>query len=115
MTTESCVQTIYRNWLVADAAEILRRANAEKATMQRQESEIEDDAPRYMLIDVMLEVMSTTTPLYLDAVVDRVVGLNPETAKKHMHKLQKRGLVKPVGTERAASGQHRKLWLRVAS
>lgn len=83
MTPETCVQTIYRNWLV-------------------------DDARAIRLL------ISTTTPSSLEQVIDRVVGLNPETAKKHMLVLLQRGLVKEAGVERAASGQRRKLWLRVA-
>ncbi|MDP2047586.1 MAG: hypothetical protein Q8K33_01650 [Cypionkella sp.] len=114
MTPETCVQTIYRNWLVDDARAIRLRLNAEKALMRVQEREIEDhDAPRAMLIDAMLRVISTTTPSSLEQVIDRVVGLNPETAKKHMLVLLQRGLVKEAGVERAASGQKRKLWLRV--
>lgn len=114
MTPETCVQTIYRNWLAADASAIRLRINAERAMMRVQEREIEDeDAPRANLIDAMLRSMSSTKPSTLEMVVNRVVGLNPETAKKHMLKLLERGLVKEAGVERAASGQKRKLWLRV--
>lgn len=111
MTPETCVQTIYRNWLVDDANAIRRRINAERAAMRVQEQEI--DGARSMLIDAMLRAISTKTPATLEKIGARIVGLNPETARKHMAVLQRRGLVKEAGFERAASGQKRKLWLRV--
>lgn len=115
MTPETCVQTIYRNWLVDDARAIRRRVNAERALMRVQEREIEDeDAPRAMLIDAMLRAISTKTPATLEQISTRIVGLNPETARKHMVVLQRRGLVHSVGTTKSESGQNCKLWLRVA-
>lgn len=113
MTPQTRVQIIYHSLLRADAARIRRRVNADRAAMRVQEAEMEDEENRACMIDVMLAAMSTETPASADAVSERVVGLHPETAKKYLATLRNRGLIKDAGTERAPSGQRRKVYLRV--
>lgn len=111
----TCAQSVYRNWLATDAAAIRRRVALDMAAMRAEESEIDDDTPLSSMIDAMLRVTSCTTPATLEMIVDRVAGLHPDTARKHMLRLRQRGLIVEAGFVRSeASGQQRKLWLRVA-